>query len=48
MEEDEECDIDHTRIDDVMIVVHKVVTRRTVVLEKTIQTCATMLSQRQN
>ena len=37
MEEDEECDYDHTLL---VIQVHKVVTRKIIVLEKTIQSCA--------
>ena len=40
MQEDEQCDYDHTLL---MIPVHKVVTRKIVVLEKTIETCARML-----
>ena len=41
MNEDEECDYDHTMIDDSSA---HVVTRKIVVLEKKIQTCTTMLS----
>ena len=41
MNEDEECDYDTTLI---AILAHKVVTRKIVVLEKTIQICARMLS----
>ena len=41
MEEDEESDYDHTFI---AILAHKVVTKKIVVLEKAILTCARMLS----
>ena len=41
MDEDEECDYDHTLIDDSSA---QVVTGKIVVLEKTIQTCTRMLS----